>query len=690
MKRIQESVTGKLLAVVLLLFTVFVGGRNGVYIIESLPFISAESYQDTEVFYQLLQQELNAAARGFAIEEELKDRSLDYLTRRQLEDELQALVDQSSFDASNLRGVVRDENGEVLITRVVNGEKLGGEPVYYASFYLGDNYATLKDYEGRYDFYSFYSEAPAASAGEAKLSSQPLYTVECSVVPEEQLKSGQVRDQFYEVYTHHYNVKYSHSFALNVTMISMALAGLCLLYILWSAGHKAGEEDIVLTWQEKIFFDVYLCVMALAGTLVFMLGFVMLRELLWNLNGYLLNAAQYEELWSWHRAGIAALCVVFVGIVTLTLRTFVVRLKARALARSTLLCRVLMWCWRGVVWTWGAAKIFVRSLPFLWRLIAVCLVYFFADLMLFQQARYDGWAGFLWFVLNIAVFLLLCWWAMGFQRLRRGSQAIAGGNLNHQIDTTRMPPDLKNHAEDLNNISSGLQEAVNEQMKSERFKAELITNVSHDLKTPLTSIINYVDLLKTTQQTDPKAEEYIEVLDRKAQRLKNLTEDLVEASKASTGTLNVSREKIGMTQLIDQALGEYEEKLESRQLTVITALPEDETYVYADGRHLWRVIDNLLSNCCKYAMGGTRVYLELTRGKGQVVLSVKNISREPLNVPAERLMERFVRGEESRSTEGSGLGLSIARSLTELQGGTFALAVDGDLFKAIVTMPQAG
>ena len=225
-------------------------------------------------------------------------------------------------------------------------------------------------------------------------------------------------------------------------------------------------------------------------------------------------------------------------------------------------------------------------------------------------------------------------------------------------------------------------------MKSERFKAELITNVSHDLKTPLTSIINYVNLLKTTQQADPKAVEYIEVLDRKSQRLKKLTEDLVEASKASTGVLSVNREKIGMAQLIDQALGEWTEKLEDRKLTVVTALPEGETWVYADGRHLWRVIDNLLSNCAKYAMEGTRVYLDLERGHGQVTLSVKNISREPLNIPPDRLMERFVRGEESRTTEGSGLGLSIARSLTELQGGEFQLTVDGDLFKASVTLPQ--
>ena len=373
---------------------------------------------------------------------------------------------------------------------------------------------------------------------------------------------------------------------------------------------------------------------------------------------------------------------VFTGAVLCTallLRTLAVRLHTGTLGRTSLLCRG----WSAVYW--GVGEL-VRQLPLTWRTIAGFFVYLLAN-VLSAAMCYGG--GLLVILVNGAALVLLCRWTTSFARLRRGSRAIAAGDLNYRVDTARMPADLRAYAEDLNNISIGLAGAVDEKMKSERFKAELITNVSHDLKTPLTSIINYVNLLKTTQQTDPKAAEYIEVLDRKSQRLKKLTEDLVEASKASTGVLSVSREKIGMSQLLDQALGEWTEKLEERKLTVVTTVPEGETWVYADGRHLWRVIDNLLSNCAKYAMEGTRIYVELSRGKGQVTLSVKNVSREALNVPAERLMERFVRGEESRSSEGSGLGLSIARSLTELQGGEFRLTVDGDLFKAEVTLPQA-
>lgn len=249
-------------------------------------------------------------------------------------------------------------------------------------------------------------------------------------------------------------------------------------------------------------------------------------------------------------------------------------------------------------------------------------------------------------------------------------------------------PDLRAHADALNDLGTAINTAVEERLKSERMKAELITNVSHDLKTPLTSIINYVDLLKKEHIEGEKAQEYLAVLDRKSQRLKKLTEDLVEASKASSGALTVNPERLGMVQLVTQAIGEYSERLSAAGLTLVTDLPKEELYVYADGRHLWRILDNLLGNCAKYALRGTRVYLSLTQWDGSVLLSVKNISASQLNIPAEELMERFVRGDESRTDGGSGLGLSIARSLTELQGGTFRLSVDGDLFKATLTFAE--
>ena len=225
-------------------------------------------------------------------------------------------------------------------------------------------------------------------------------------------------------------------------------------------------------------------------------------------------------------------------------------------------------------------------------------------------------------------------------------------------------------------------------MKSERLKTELITNVSHDIKTPLTSIVNYVDLLGK-EELPEKAAEYLAVLDRQSRRLKKLTEDLVEASKASTGNITVHLQPIVVNEIVRQAMGDYDQRLAAGKLEVIVTAPGEDLAAMADGRLLWRVLDNLLSNVCKYALSGSRVYLDLERAGDRVRLTVKNISRDPLNISAEELMERFVRGDASRHTEGSGLGLSIARSLMELMGGTFSIAVDGDLFKAELTLPTA-
>ena len=236
------------------------------------------------------------------------------------------------------------------------------------------------------------------------------------------------------------------------------------------------------------------------------------------------------------------------------------------------------------------------------------------------------------------------------------------------------------------NAVAGMAAASDKQLKSERLKTELITNVSHDIKTPLTSIINYVDLLQH-EHTPEQEEEYLAVLKRQAFKLKKLTEDLVEASKATTGNLPVNAVRCSMNELLSQVEGEYGDKLSAAELTLVSVMPDKELFCNVDGALMWRVIDNLLSNICKYAQNGTRVYLTLEKTGGDAVVTFKNTSRAALNIPAEELMERFVRGDSSRSTEGNGLGLSIAQSLTELQGGKMSLAIDGDLFKAILRFP---
>lgn len=232
-------------------------------------------------------------------------------------------------------------------------------------------------------------------------------------------------------------------------------------------------------------------------------------------------------------------------------------------------------------------------------------------------------------------------------------------------------------------------ETVEREIRAQRFQAELITNVSHDLRSPLTSLINYVDLLKKAGPNAPEAAEYLDVLDRKSQRLKKLTDDLIEASKASSGVLPVDLEVLGLKELAQQAAAEYDDRFQAAGLTLVMDAPEEDVMVVADGRHLWRVLDNLLSNCAKYSLPGSRVYLAISAGDGRGTITVKNVSAESLNIPADELMSRFVRGDHSRTDGGSGLGLSIADSLTKLQHGTFSLEIDGDLFKASVSLPLA-
>ena len=239
-------------------------------------------------------------------------------------------------------------------------------------------------------------------------------------------------------------------------------------------------------------------------------------------------------------------------------------------------------------------------------------------------------------------------------------------------------------AEYINRIGDGLDAAVENSVKNERMKTELITNVSHDIKTPLTSIINYIDLLKREHPTDPKICGYLDILEEKAQRLKNLTEDVVEASKASTGNISLEMADLNFVELVHQVIGEFEEKFREKNLTLMVHFEDEEAIICADGRRLWRVLENVFGNVAKYAMENTRVYAEMKVEKPAVTFSLKNISAQPLNISADELTERFIRGDVSRNTEGSGLGLSIAKSLTELQGGEFRLYLDGDLFKVTI------
>lgn len=348
--------------------------------------------------------------------------------------------------------------------------------------------------------------------------------------------------------------------------------------------------------------------------------------------------------------------------------------------------------WKNSVFRWLLLflKDMLQNIRYLWKMMIGL-----AAFLLFHWLTYifaaDGsttWAwAFILLVTDAAAFVWMVQKAKGTGKIMIGIEKIAGGEVEYQIPVNGLLAEQKEIAEKVNSIGEGLETALAKSMKSERLKTDLITNVSHDIKTPLTSIINYVELLKQEDFKDSKIRRYIEVLEQKSQRLKTLTEDVVEASKVSSGNITLEFMNLNLVEMIQQTSGEFEEKFKAGDLEEVMNLPNEEIVIRADGRRLWRVLSNIYNNAAKYAMQGTRVYADLEKKDGMACFSLKNISARPLNIPASELTERFIRGDVSRSTEGSGLGLSIAQSLTEMQGGTFELYLDGDLFKVTIKFP---
>ncbi len=318
-------------------------------------------------------------------------------------------------------------------------------------------------------------------------------------------------------------------------------------------------------------------------------------------------------------------------------------------------------------------------------ILAFCILWFtYTDL---ASRILMGAIAFLLLAIDYCVFHKMYRHAWETDQINQALLHISLGNTTYKIDINSFNGKERELAEHINHISTGLEAALQEKVRSERLKTDLITNVSHDIKTPLTSIINYVDLIKREGIKDEKILGYLEVLEQKSHRLKTLTEDLVEASKASSGNLKLEILNIDFVELIQQTNGEFEEKFSFRHLELVSTLPDESIFIEADGRYLWRVLENLYNNAFKYAMEHSRVYVDITTEDDMVVFTMKNISETSLNIKAEELTERFVRGDVARTTEGSGLGISIAKSLTELQGGEFQLYIDGDLFKARVAFP---
>ena len=493
--------------------------------------------------------------------------------------------------------------------------------------------------------------------------------------------------------------------------VSLALFALLAVYLCCAAGHKPGSQEIRPGGLNCIPLDLYLAVLMGFGLLYAYIGIMGVR--------YLMSQGNTIAFVYYGYGGYLC-CLLFVGFCFACAAQFKTPGCYWWRHSVTGLCwRGLVWCWRFfwkcaawcyhilwavtlpvLQWVLGLMKKCWAWVKRLWKRLGALLVKIYGLLPLSWQWILAGVLLVGICPLALATDSLLLLWigllggaalviygAVNFGTLLDMAKRMRAGNLDIKVDENHMLGAFRDFAVELNGLSDVVQLAAQKQMRSERMRTELITNVSHDIKTPLTSIINYVDLLQKPHSQED-GEKYLEVLSRQSARMKRLIDDLIELSKASTGNIPVELTKIDAVEAVNQALGEFTDKLKAAGLTPLFRQPEEPLYIHADGRLLWRAMSNLLSNAVKYAQPGTRLYIDMVAVDKKVCISLKNISRDPLNISAEELMERFVRGEASRNQEGSGLGLNIAQSMMELQHGALELLVDGDLFKATLIFPQ--
>ena len=464
-------------------------------------------------------------------------------------------------------------------------------------------------------------------------------------------------------------------------MLAGAIFGsvLWLIGMVWltvTAGRKPKDEEIHLNGFDRWYTEIA------AGTVIgiWLAGTIISGTLIAN------SSLGYSHV-------VVTVIVICLICGTYTMAWFLIgylslvrRIKAGTLWKNSLIRKVLKWIGKCSGKLVDFARAFSRNTAEKIKVLLVGGAFLFLQFLIIGCV-FSGAGVFLLALMavDVAVMIFAIRKADGLDLIMDGLKKISDGELQYKIKTDTLTGKQKVMAEYINNIGSGLDAAVENSLKKERMQTELITNVSHDLKTPLTSIINYVDLMKRENPTDPKIQEYLRILDEKSQRLKVLTEDVVEASKASTGNIKLEMNDIDFVEMVQQVIGEFEEKFQEKNLTMMVHFTDEPSIIYADGQRMWRVLENVFGNVVKYAMEGTRVYAEISNRNKKVTFSLKNISAQPLNISADELTERFIRGDVARNTEGSGLGLSIAKSLTELQGGEFKLYLDGDLFKVMIT-----
>ena len=579
---------------------------------------------------------------------------------------------QSKWAESYLRKELRDFS-DILMEKVIYQDDVSlkewaSDKNYYYTIFIVNEENSLDIYDrNNYDYktnYSYY-ETEVHEIYNPNINDYDVYKFEIDL----DLKKNLAKKDIYYVVREIINICFDELYYfITFGIINIFLIIFLIIYLICAAGHKKGSDTPQKNLLDKIPFDIY-------TVMYIFLGWLEVGSL--DILYY-----RFSETWAY---AVSAIYIIVDYILILSyILSVSTRIKTKSLIKNTIVYRLLSFVFKYLKIPLNMLVSVIRSIPLIPKTAIVTTLIFLLNWGLLASWNEND-SLILLFVEGIILIPIFFYFVICLKKLQNAGQRIAMGDLEHKVDTAYMIADFKEYGETLNNIGDGLSKAVNEKIKSERLKTELITNVSHDIKTPLTSIINYVDLIKKEEPQNENVRDYIDILDRQSNRLKKLIEDLIEASKASTGNISVEKEPCDLGILLSQTVGEFDERLKRKNLDIIVGEYKEQLTVMADRRHLWRVFDNLMSNICKYSQNGTRVYLTLNKIDNQAVITFRNISENQLYVSGDELTERFVRGDSSRNTEGSGLGLSIAKSLVELQGGVMQIHIDGDLFKVVIS-----
>ncbi len=644
MKNFKYSNKAKLIAYVLLLIFSIPVALSGIYLSENSDTILSKHYYDTTEFKTEFEPLIAKALSMNLMYTQLNDDSTQIyqFEKKQLD--------------KRIKSIQNELNKYVNFYYYIENSMVKG---YFTNFFVDDAIKMLKKQSTLIYINEFKTDKLSIERENIHemLKGTP-YNIYAAVV--DKLIPG---DAFYELAQKFHNVKVNYPYILPVFIVSMLVVITLFIYLVSVTGRKEKKGIIAKLLNDRIFTDIYTVAMLI------------------------IYAISYQALvqFSYKLEVLIPLIIVFSIDVLLGVSyalSMIRQILTRTILKNTLVYKIYLVIKR-------AAAILRETRVLKGWFIILLLLYGFINGFLIIQ--YDHNPGFLVllliFTVNAFAVGLVIKWSISLAKIINAVKEISSGNIDYEFDTSKISLTFLAFAQSIKSLGQGLNKAVSEAVKAERMRTDLITNVSHDLKTPLTSIINYVDLLKNEVPCSSKSQEYLAILEEKSARLKVLIEDLMEASKVSSGNIAVNLDNLDLNQLMIQALGEFQEKLEASSLEVILESKEKNVFILADGRHMWRVAENLLSNVVKYSMPNTRVYISIEKKTDKGVLTIKNISKVPLNISPEQLTERFVRGDESRTTEGSGLGLSIAQSLVKVQNSNLEIEIDGDLFKVTVEMP---